>query len=103
MDELDLQDSLLEAERIKNAEAAIDESILADIDAVYALTHPFPDVAREARERFAEQTKVLAWIDVSCDERFHYFQRTDKGLEVFHADNQPCTLSEYSLPFKDRE
>jgi hypothetical protein len=101
MDELDLQDTLLEAERIKNAEAAIDESILADIDEVYALTHPFPDVARDARNRFGRRSEVLGWIDVSCDERFHYFQRTDKGLEAFHADNNPCVLSEYSLPLKD--
>lgn len=82
MDELDLQDSLLEAERIKNAEAAIDESVLKDLDAVvlqlqdsvkarisnaildvidegnavdFAFWHPFEPVADQARILFRDR------------------------------------------------
>lgn len=36
-----------------------------------------------------------------CENHFHYFMRTQRGIEPFHSNDQPCTESEYYLPLKD--
>jgi hypothetical protein len=33
-----------------------------------------------------------------CAETFHEFRRTEKGIEVFHSNDEPCAVSEYFLP-----
>lgn len=41
------------------------------------------------------------FIDTSsCQETFHWFQRTDKGVKAFHADDNECSTSEFRLPLK---
>lgn len=36
-----------------------------------------------------------------CAQHFHYFKRTDKGIEPFHSDDQICATVEYFLPMDD--